>query len=126
VVTENALSKPDYGIDAPGLMRFFFVAGMVALAIFLAVEFSALEQIPKLPISTLLAIAATYFGGMGCFMLYGSKVMKLKDRENLLNLFQWSGDELVLDVGCGRGLMLVGAAKRLTSGRAIGIDLWQQ
>jgi arsenite methyltransferase len=31
-----------------------------------------------------------------------------------------------LDVGCGRGLMLVGAGKWLTSGKAIGIDLWQQ
>src|SRR5262249_15002876 len=26
---------------------------------------------------------------------------------------------------CGRGLMLLGAAARLTTGRAVGIDLWQ-
>ena len=38
---------------------------------------------------------------------------------------QSSGDERVLDVGCGRGLMLIGAAKRLTTGRATGIDIWQ-
>jgi ubiquinone/menaquinone biosynthesis C-methylase UbiE len=31
----------------------------------------------------------------------------------------------VLDVGCGRGLLLVGAAKRLRSGHATGIDLWR-
>jgi SAM-dependent methyltransferase len=31
----------------------------------------------------------------------------------------------VLDVGCGRGLLLIGAAKRLKSGRATGVDLWQ-
>ena len=31
----------------------------------------------------------------------------------------------VLDVGCGHGLMLIGAAKRLTTGRATGIDIWQ-
>jgi arsenite methyltransferase len=30
----------------------------------------------------------------------------------------------VLDVGTGRGLLLIGAAKRLTSGRAVGIDIW--
>ena len=29
-----------------------------------------------------------------------------------------------LDVGCGRGLLLIAAAKQLTSGRAIGIDVW--
>jgi arsenite methyltransferase len=31
----------------------------------------------------------------------------------------------VLDVGCGRGLMMVAAAKRLTNGQAVGIDLWR-
>src|SRR5205823_8620427 len=38
-----------------------------------------------------------------------------------------TGRERVLDVGCGRGLLLIGAAKRLgQAGTAVGIDLWQQ
>jgi arsenite methyltransferase len=56
-------------------------------------------------------------------MIDYSKIEKLKDSGRLLNLIQWSEDEQVLDVGCGRGLMLVGVAKRLTSSQAIGIDL---
>jgi arsenite methyltransferase len=28
-------------------------------------------------------------------------------------------------VGCGRGLMLIGAAKHLTTGRATGVDIWR-
>ena len=36
------------------------------------------------------------------------------------------GDETVLDLGCGRGLLLIGAAKRVPRGHAIGIDLWSQ
>lgn len=127
MATENVQGKPSYGIDAPGLLRFFFIAGAVALTIFLVILFSStFGQIPKIIGGVLFGIAATYLLGMGCFMLYGSKVMKLEDGEKLLDLVQWSGSELVLDVGCGRGLMLVGAAKRLTSGKAIGIDLWQQ
>lgn len=123
----NLTQRPQYGIDAPGLVRFFFIAGAVALAVFLvALRSSVFGQTLKIIIATLFGIAATYLLGMGCLMIYYSKVAKLKDCENLLNLVQWSGDELVLDVGCGRGLMLVGAAKRLTSGKAIGIDLWQQ
>jgi len=38
----------------------------------------------------------------------------------------WRGDERVLDVGTGAGLLMIGAAKRLTTGRATGIDLWSQ
>ena len=30
-----------------------------------------------------------------------------------------------MDVGCGRGLMLIGAAHRLTTGKAVGVDIWQ-
>ncbi len=61
---------------------------------------------------------------MICYMLWGSLVTKVKGREAILDLVPWSGDQQVLDVGCGRGLLLVGAAHRLTSGRAVGIDLW--
>jgi arsenite methyltransferase len=43
----------------------------------------------------------------------------------MLSLYTWSGDEHVLDVGCGRGLLLAGAAKRLgANGHATGIDIW--
>ena len=47
-------------------------------------------------------------------------------RDKLLNSISWHGNEKVLDVGCGHGLMLIGAAKRLREGRAVGIDLWQK
>ena len=42
-----------------------------------------------------------------------------------MDLVNLRGDEMVLDVGCGRGLLLNIAAKRLTTGKAVGIDLWQ-
>ncbi len=80
----------------------------------------------KLIACLVFAAASIYLLGMGCLMLYSSKVLKLQDRDRLLQLIDWSGSERVLDVGCGRGLMLIGAAKRLSSGRATGVDLWQQ
>jgi ubiquinone/menaquinone biosynthesis C-methylase UbiE len=36
------------------------------------------------------------------------------------------GDELVLDLGCGRGAILMLVARRLSTGRAVGIDLWRR
>lgn len=44
----------------------------------------------------------------------------------LLNTLEWTGAEVVLDVGCGRGLWLVEAAKHLTTGRAVGVDVWNK
>ena len=57
-------------------------------------------------------------------MLWSSKVGKLRARDTLIGAIPWRGDETVLDVGCGRGLLLIAAAKRLTTGKAIGIDVW--
>jgi arsenite methyltransferase len=60
-------------------------------------------------------------GGMICY----SWIAKLSGLERFLDLIPWRGDEAVLDVGCGRGLLLVGAARRLTTGKALGVDLWR-
>ena len=47
-------------------------------------------------------------------------------RQEILDTVAWRGDEAVLDVGCGGGMLLNGAAKRLTSGTALGIDIWAE
>ena len=51
---------------------------------------------------------------------------KLRLRDRVLDGLALRGDEQVLDVGCGHGLMLLGAAKRLKKGKAIGVDIWQK
>lgn len=43
----------------------------------------------------------------------------------LLDMRSWCGDETLLDVGCGRGLIAVNAARRVPDGHVTGIDLWQ-
>jgi SAM-dependent methyltransferase len=35
------------------------------------------------------------------------------------------GDEHVLDVGCGRGAVLILAAHRVPRGKAVGVDIWR-
>jgi hypothetical protein len=60
-------------------------------------------------------------------MVRSSRSGKLRERDRLLDDLPWRGDEWVLDVGCGRrGLLLIGAARRLTTGRAVGLDLWRR
>ena len=57
--------------------------------------------------------------------LYNSKFGKLRLRESLMDTLSWKGDEKVLDVGCGSGLLLIAAARRLREGSAVGVDIWR-
>jgi len=45
--------------------------------------------------------------------------------EELINGLALRGDERLLDMGCGRGAVLLSAAQMLPEGRAIGVDLWR-
>ena len=114
-----------YGIDAPKLVRNFFLSGVVLLAGSGAALAATLDNRPwAIWLCVFLLLPAVYSLGMFGLMLWESLVGKVNGRERILDLLRWKGDEIVLDVGCGRGLMLVGAARRLTAGRAIGVDLW--
>lgn len=117
---------PHYGIDAPGLVRLFFViaVGLIAVA-GLLIWFSLPNAVWANRLAIILAIPALYSFGMGCLMVFESLSTKLSNKERLLDLVAWTGAEQVLDVGCGRGMFLVAAAKRLTSGTATGIDIWR-
>ncbi len=122
----SKFNKPNYGIDAPGLCRIFFTGGLIALLLFgTVIIWLPQSSILFLVIKVILAAISVYLLGMGCLMVYDSKVTKIATSDQLLDIHDWRGDELVLDVGCGRGLMAVGAAQRLTTGKAIGVDIWQ-
>ena len=45
-------------------------------------------------------------------------------RQQIFDSIALRGDEKVLDVGCGSGPLLNGAALRLSTGQATGIDIW--
>ena len=119
--------RPNYGIDAPVVLRRMAVGGAVALAAGLGLlQLEAVRETGWLrELAGLVRGAGIAFLASAAVMLWGSKVGKLRMRDRLLDAIPWRGDEGVLDVGCGHGLLLIGAAKRLTSGRAIGIDVWR-
>ncbi len=85
----------------------------------------------QLPLRSRHSEAHPNFGWTGGFLLAEGllfllyvKVGKFRHRDFILSMHPWRGDEQVLDVGCGRGLLLAGAAKRLSTGHATGIDIW--
>lgn len=116
----------NYGIDAPMVVRNMFLAGSVgALAgAFLYFALRSYAWVQGGIAAPIFFIGLTFLI-QALIMLWGSKWGKLRLRDRLMNSIDWRGDEQVLDVGCGHGLMLIGAARRLRSGKAVGIDLWQ-
>src|SRR5262249_43208114 len=58
------------------------------------------------------------------FFVYTTRVGKFDVWAELLDRLELKGDERVLDIGCGRGAVLLMAAQRLARGRAVGVDLW--
>jgi SAM-dependent methyltransferase len=58
--------------------------------------------------------------------LYATRRGKFAVWAELLDRLDLRGDERVLDLGCGRGAVLLMAAQYLTTGRAVGVDLWKR
>jgi arsenite methyltransferase len=121
-------NSPDYGLDAPGVVRGFLFGGPVlSIAGFLLSRYARPQHIYLLVGigNAMLCTGVAFF--VESFLLMGSSFYgKFRGRDRLLARLQLRGDERVLDVGCGHGLLLIGAAKLLPRGRAIGIDLWSQ
>jgi arsenite methyltransferase len=121
-------TKADYGLDAPGVVVGNAVAGVAAL-VGAGVGWAALRRRRRVPAAVLggwLAVWGMVAVAQAGLMLRSSRAGKLNERDRLLDELPWRGDEWVLDVGCGRGLLLLGAAKRLSTGRAVGLDLWRR
>ncbi|MBK7864413.1 MAG: class I SAM-dependent methyltransferase [Archangiaceae bacterium] len=109
----------DYGIDAPPVIGGLALGG--ALAAVVAVVG------PRLGVNLLHVF---FWPGLSClatgaWMYIGTRYRKGSMRDSLLEDLELKGDEAVLDVGCGRGLLLIGAARALTTGKAVGLDLWR-
>ncbi|WP_188189107.1 class I SAM-dependent methyltransferase [Nonomuraea sp. SYSU D8015] len=108
-----------YGFDAPGAIAglLFGAIGLIALAVI-----SFVQDILAAGIAFLfgglytLASAASYLytTRRGKFAVWAEELQRLQ------------GDERLLDIGCGRGAVLLMAAERLGKGRATGVDLWRK
>jgi SAM-dependent methyltransferase len=130
-MTSERRARADYGLDAPGVVRNLVIAAVLGLGVYGGIAAGLWSG--HVPLGAHVVLDVTWMGlsvGVVCalmalWMIWSSKVGKLSERDRLLDMRTWTGAERVLDLGCGRGLLLIGAAKRLTRGSAVGIDLWQ-
>jgi ubiquinone/menaquinone biosynthesis C-methylase UbiE len=111
--------RGDYGYDAPYALVAFAAlgaAGLVAAIVSWRVGNSR---------------QAVKFGAWGAFFLanafsflYTTRRGKFQVWKEILDELHLRGDERVLDMGCGRGAVLIAVARRMNTGRVTGVDLW--
>jgi SAM-dependent methyltransferase len=62
--------------------------------------------------------------GLAASLSFNSAVGKPREARFLARTLPWGGDEVALDVGCGRGHFSTEAAKQMSTGYVAGVDLW--
>ena len=113
------MRRGEYGFDAPyGPIVF----GAVSVASAVAAVFCWREGDTR---STVQMTAFTvFFLANTASFLYTTRRGKFVEWARILDRLHLRGDERVLDMGCGRGAVLTAVARRLTTGRVTGIDIW--
>lgn len=75
--------------------------------------------------AALAGVASAFIVAQSALYLHATRAGKFIVWERILDGLRLRGNETLLDMGCGRGAVLLAAAKRLPRGHAIGVDLWQ-
>jgi len=110
--------RADYGYDAPyALMAFLGIGTASAVA-------ALVSWLGHADLTRMMGFYALFFLANAASFLYATRRGKFRVWNEVLNDLGLHGDERVLDMGCGRGAVLIAVAKRLTTGRVTGIDLW--
>jgi arsenite methyltransferase len=116
--------RGEYGIDAPAVPASLGGAGVLLLVLGFVLAGTGPEgavlgwTIWAFVVGVYLLLSASSY-------LYTTRRGKFRVWAGLLDGLGLRGDERLLDMGCGRGAVLLLAAQRLPAGRAVGVDLWR-
>ena len=114
--------RGSYGIDG----------GFAGLGVFAATEAVLAGTVAwavrhrRPAVAALAGAGGAVVAGSAASYLYSTGPGKRAIWAQLLDELGLRGDEHVLDVGCGRGAVLMLAARRLPAGRAVGADVWRR
>jgi ubiquinone/menaquinone biosynthesis C-methylase UbiE len=111
--------RADYGYDAPYALIAFAGAGSACVAVAVAALWNHQARL-----ALTLGLYGAFFLANALSFWYTTRRGKFLVWERILDDLRLHGDEHVLDMGCGRGAVLAGVARRLKTGRVSGVDLW--
>src|SRR5215469_895109 len=115
-----AVRRGKYGFDEPVWLILQGIVGVMFLA--LAVLSFRRFALP-LPGVVCIVLAALLFATVASYT-YTTRRGKFEVWADILLRLGLRGDEHIVDLGCGRGAVLLMAASLLPQGQVIGIDVW--
>jgi ubiquinone/menaquinone biosynthesis C-methylase UbiE len=115
------MAKLNYGVDGPKFVRNLFILSLLFYTG--TIVLYGITENPWIIIGILPGLLCTV---EGILMILYAKKGKFFHREKIIGLINWSGNEHVLDIGTGLGLLMIGAAKKLDNGRSVGMDIWNK
>jgi arsenite methyltransferase len=118
--------KQNYGIESLPIIKLWFWAGVGLLFVnrIGGLMFPVCPRIWELFYLFCLIQGFIFLLISGLLLIY-SFSGRFRQRDRMLTKVNWLGNERVLDIGCGTGLITVGAAQKLVAGgRVTGIDRW--
>jgi len=112
-----------YGFDAPYAPILMILGGAAVVALSVT-RLRFAESRPEIVRGVAMGVAALWLFLNAVTFIHSTRAGKFAVWAELLDRLELKGDERLLDIGCGRGAVLLMAAERLPRGRAVGVDLW--
>lgn len=113
------MPRGEYGYDAPyALVIFGSLAAVSGLGA--AIAWWRMPTQAAAPITLYFVVFLVHTVSF----FYTTRRGKFLEWQRILDRIRLRGDEMVLDLGCGRGALLTAVAHRLTTGRVTGVDIW--
>ncbi len=111
----------DYGFDAPLVPISLGVVGIFLLVV-ASLGFWVFDTVLLGVIGLICGLIFVFSAGS---YLYTTRRGKFRVWAELLLQIALQGDESIIDMGCGRGAVLLMAASLVPRARAVGVDLWK-
>jgi SAM-dependent methyltransferase len=112
--------RGDYGVDAPSALT-GLVVGAVSSVVITVVAFAVGWRV----LGAILAVGAVYTICSAGTFAHTTLRGKFRVWQEELDALGLRGTESTLDLGCGRGMVVVLTLLRLPGGHGTGIDLWR-
>jgi arsenite methyltransferase len=114
--------KPNFGQELIPVLR---IMAAIIIILVSGMIYMLTNGIGSNAIIIVMGSFVIFFGALITMSIWSSRIGKLIMRDRMIEELKLSGNENVLDIGCGKGLLTVGIAKKLNSGRVVGLDHWK-